>query len=62
MSITKKQRQQQAELHKKLWSIANDLRGNMDASEFRNYILGLIFYRFLSEKAEQEYADALSGE
>ena len=33
----------------------------MDASEFRNYILGLIFYRFLSEKAEQEYADALSG-
>ena len=50
MSITEKQRQQQAELHKKLWSIANDLRGNMDASEFRNYILGLIFYRFLSEK------------
>ncbi|WP_192795438.1 type I restriction-modification system subunit M N-terminal domain-containing protein, partial [Staphylococcus aureus] len=62
MSITEKQRQQQAELHKKLWSIANDLRGNMDASEFRNYILGLIFYRFLSEKEEQEYADALSGE
>ncbi|SBE93757.1 Type I restriction-modification system%2CDNA-methyltransferase subunit M [Staphylococcus aureus] len=62
MSITEKQRQQQAELHKKLWSIANDLRGNMDASEFRNYILGLIFYRFLSEKAEQEYADALAGE
>ncbi|EHS19471.1 HsdM N-terminal domain protein [Staphylococcus aureus subsp. aureus IS-55] len=51
MSITEKQRQQQAELHKKLWSIANDLRGNMDASEFRNYILGLIFYRFLSEKS-----------
>ncbi|NBK46651.1 type I restriction-modification system subunit M [Staphylococcus delphini] len=62
MSITEKQRQQQAELHKKLWSIANDLRGNMDASEFRNYILGLIFYRFLSEKAEAEVADALSGE
>ncbi|PCF84710.1 type I restriction-modification system subunit M [Staphylococcus delphini] len=62
MSITEKQRQQQAELHKRLWSIANDLRGNMDASEFRNYILGLIFYRFLSEKAEAEVADALSGE
>ncbi|EGQ4213766.1 type I restriction-modification system subunit M [Staphylococcus pseudintermedius] len=62
MSITEKQRQQQAELHKKLWSIANDLRGNMDASEFRNYILGLIFYRFLSEKAEAEVAEALSGE
>ena len=52
MSITEKQRQQQAELQKKLWSIANDLRGNMDASEFRNYILGLIFYRYLSEKTE----------
>ncbi|WP_086429281.1 type I restriction-modification system subunit M [Staphylococcus cornubiensis] len=62
MSITEKQRQQQAELHKKLWSIANDLRGNMDASEFRNYILGLIFYRFLSEKAEAEVVEALSGE
>ncbi len=62
MSITEKQRQQQAELHKKLWSIANDLVGNNYASEFRNYILGLIFYRFLSEKAEQEYADALAGE
>ncbi len=55
MSITEKQRQQQAELHKKLWSIANDLRGNMDASEFRNYILGLIFYRFLSRKSRTRY-------
>src|SRR5699024_719284 len=50
MSITEKQREQQANLQKNLWAIANDLRGNMDASEFRNYILGLIFYRFLSEK------------
>ncbi|MFZ2584927.1 MAG: type I restriction-modification system subunit M N-terminal domain-containing protein, partial [Enterococcus aquimarinus] len=50
MQITEKQKRQQAELHKKLWSIANDLRGTMDASEFRNYILGLIFYRYLSEK------------
>lgn len=62
MSVTEKQRQQQSELHKRLWSIANDLRGSMDASEFRNYILGLIFYRFLSEKAEQEAHEALSGE
>ena len=53
MSTTEKQRQQQAELQKKLWSIANDLRGNMDANEFKNYILGLIFYRFLSEKNEE---------
>nr|WP_263314569.1 type I restriction-modification system subunit M [Mammaliicoccus sp. Marseille-Q6498] len=60
MSITEKQRQQQAELQKKLWSIANDLRGNMDASEFRNYILGLIFYRFLSEKTEVQVEHLLN--
>ena len=44
------QAKQQAELHTQLWSMANDLRGNMDASEFKNYILGLIFYRYLSDK------------
>lgn len=60
MTVTEKQKQQQAELHKKLWSIANDLRGNMDASEFRNYILGLIFYRFLSEKTEEQVDHLLS--
>lgn len=60
MTVTEKQKQQQAELHKRLWSIANDLRGNMDASEFRNYILGLIFYRFLSEKTEEQVEHLLS--
>ena len=59
MQITEKQKRQQAELHKKLWSIANDLRGTMDASEFRNYILGLIFYRYLSEKTEQRVSKLL---
>lgn len=45
--------QQQAnELSKQLWAIANDLRGNMDASKFKNYILGTIFYRYLSERTE----------
>ena len=50
MDIADKQNKQQSELHSKLWSIANDLRGTMEASEFKNYILGLIFYRFLSER------------
>ncbi|KRK72895.1 type I restriction-modification system subunit M [Lacticaseibacillus nasuensis] len=36
-----------------LWAMANELRGNMDASEFRNYILGFMFYRYLSEHQEQ---------
>jgi type I restriction enzyme M protein len=39
-------------LESKLWAIANELRGNMGADEFRDYILGLIFYKFLSEKVE----------
>ena len=49
MSREEKQQIQQAELQKQLWSIANSLRGNMDANDFKNYILGLIFYRYLSE-------------
>lgn len=35
-------------LEKVLWDIANDLRGNMDSTKFKDYILGLIFFRFLS--------------
>lgn len=58
MTTTDKQRQQLRELQARLWSIANDLRGNMDANEFKSYILGLIFYRFLSEKIEKK-ANAL---
>ena len=49
MSREEKQQTQQVELQKQLWSIANSLRGNMDANDFKNYILGLIFYRYLSE-------------
>lgn len=39
-------------LEKQLWAIADDLRGNMDASEFKNYMLGFIFIKYLSEKVE----------
>lgn len=44
------------ELEKQLWNIANTLRGNMSADEFRDYILGFIFYKYLSEKMHT-YAD-----
>ena len=46
------QREQQRNLQTSLWVIANDLRGSMEANEFKNYILGLIFYRYLSENVE----------
>ncbi|RYE01437.1 MAG: type I restriction-modification system subunit M, partial [Sphingobacteriales bacterium] len=39
-------------LEQQLWNIANTLRGKMDADEFRDYILGFIFYKYLSERME----------
>ena len=44
----------QKELCNKLWAMANALRGNMEAYEFKNYILGMIFYYYLS-KREEDY-------
>ncbi len=49
---------QKKQLEQQLWNIANTLRGKMDADEFRDYILGFIFYKYLSEKMEA-YADSL---
>jgi type I restriction enzyme M protein len=40
------------QLQAQLWNIANTLRGKMNADEFRDYILGFIFYKYLSEKME----------
>jgi hypothetical protein len=53
MSIDKKQ-----QLETQLWNIANTLRGKMDADDFRDYILGFIFYKYLSEKME-DYANTI---
>ena len=53
--------QHQQELKKQLWNIANSLRGNMSADDFRDYILGLIFYKYLSDKLNT-YADQLLSE
>lgn len=41
--------QQRAELHKTIWRIANDLRGSVDGWDFKTYVLGMLFYRFISE-------------
>ena len=41
--------QERAELHNTIWKIANDLRGSVDGWDFKSYVLGILFYRFISE-------------
>lgn len=48
---------ERAELHRALWKIANDLRGSVDGWDFKQYVLGFMFYRFISENLTQ-YLDS----
>jgi len=48
VSVTSKE-VERAELHKTIWRIANDLRGSVDGWDFKTYVLGMLFYRFISE-------------
>lgn len=48
MADTKKE-QERAELHRVIWNIANDLRGSVDGWDFKQYVLGMLFYRYISE-------------
>ena len=41
--------QERAELHRTIWQIANNLRGSVDGWDFKQYVLGMLFYRFISE-------------
>lgn len=41
--------QQRAELQRQIWAIANDVRGSVDGWDFKQYVLGTLFYRFISE-------------
>ncbi|OQC04068.1 MAG: putative type I restriction enzymeP M protein [Bacteroidetes bacterium ADurb.Bin090] len=41
--------QERDELHRTIWQIANDLRGSIDGWDFKSYVLGMLFYRFISE-------------
>jgi type I restriction enzyme M protein len=50
--------EQRRQLQQQLWNIANTLRGKMNADEFRDYILGFIFFKYLSEKIET-FADVV---
>ena len=56
---------ERAELHKTIWRIANDMRGSVDGWDFKTYVLGMLFYRFISEnltaylnEAERKAGDA----
>lgn len=44
-----KKEQEREELHKAIWNIANDLRGSVDGWDFKQYVLGIMFYRYVSE-------------
>lgn len=44
-----KSSQERTELHRTIWSIANDLRGSVDGWDFKQYVLGMLFYRYISE-------------
>lgn len=46
---TKQKEIERADLHKTIWNIANELRGSVDGWDFKSYVLGMLFYRFISE-------------
>lgn len=51
--MTNKKEVERSELHKTIWQIANDLRGSIDGWDFKQYVLGMMFYRFISENITQ---------
>ena len=44
-----KKEQEREELHRAIWAIADELRGAVDGWDFKNYVLGTMFYRYISE-------------
>jgi len=49
MAANMTKEQERAELHRAIWQIANNLRGSVDGWDFKQYVLGMLFYRFISE-------------
>lgn len=49
MVVDNKKEVERAELHRTIWGIANDLRGSVDGWDFKQYVLGMLFYRYISE-------------
>ncbi len=55
--MSNKKENEREELHKTIWKIANELRGSVDGWDFKQYVLGLLFYRFISENIENYVND-----
>ena len=57
--MAKKKKEQNAELsiEEKIWAAAIKLRGNLDASEYRNVVLGLVFLKYISDRFDRRYAE-----
>lgn len=55
--MNNKKEREREELHKTIWKIANELRGSVDGWDFKQYVLGLLFYRFISENIENYVND-----
>lgn len=51
--IDNRKEQERDELHRTIWSMANDLRGSVDGWDFKQYVLGILFYRYISENFER---------
>ena len=49
MAIDNKKEQERDELHRAIWAISDELRGAVDGWDFKNYLLGTMFYRYISE-------------
>ena len=49
MAVDMKKAQEREELHRAIWAIADELRGPVDGWDFKNYVLGTLFYRYISE-------------
>jgi type I restriction enzyme M protein len=57
MNKEKSETSQRAELHSKIWKIADNVRGAVDGWDFKQYILGTLFYRFISEDINEYISD-----
>ena len=57
--MAKKENTQEIGFEQQIWKAADKLRGNLDASEYKSVVLGLIFLKYISDKFEERYLELL---